>query len=318
MSIELPPLNGFYVFESAARHLSFTLAAKELFVTQAAVSQQIKQLESQLGFKLFHRLTRQLALTEEGKRLANEVRLMLTRLSNVIDELKAEESSGTLTVSTISSFAMKWLIPRLQLFHQEYPEISLQLHTSNHPVDFRTENIDMAVRYGRGNYKGVSTTFMMRDQIFPVCSPELLKSKGPIKAPADLCNHVLLYDSAQDQLTKKERDWSTWFTKVGVTDFQIRDSMSLSGTHMALEAAIAGQGFALGRTSIASHDLKLGRLVRPFNYRVEADNAYYIVSPTETADKPKVKIFREWLLENAKHKELRFWTPKKKLASAEK
>ncbi len=298
MKIELPPLNGFYVFESAARHLSFTKAAAELYVTQAAVSQQIKQLEEHLGFKLFHRLTRQLVLTEEGRRLAEEVRTMLNHLSDVIHELKSEETGGILTVSTIPSFAMKWLIPRLRDFNQRYPEITLQLNTSEQLVNFKTDKIDMAIRYGRGNYPGLETTFMMRDEIFPVCSPDLLKEKS-LQTLADLRNHVLLYDTDQNPLMNRETDWNTWLKAVGTTEIDIKEKMSFTGTHMAIEAAIMGEGIALGRTSLSTLDLSTGRIVCPFDYRTDSENAYYIVSPEATAEKSKIKTFRDWLLEQA-------------------
>ncbi|MBF0286730.1 MAG: transcriptional regulator GcvA [SAR324 cluster bacterium] len=298
MNIELPPLNGFYVFESAARHLSFTKAAAELYVTQAAVSQQIKNLEEHLGFKLFHRLTRQLVLTEEGRQLAEEVRIMLNHLADVVNELKSEDIGGILTVSTIPSFAMKWLIPRLRAFNQQYPEITLQLNTSEQLVNFRTDKIDMAIRYGRGNYKGLHSTFMMRDEIFPVCSPDLLKEKS-LQALTDLRNHILLYDTDQSPLMNQETDWNTWLTAVGATEIYIKEKMSFTGTHMAIEAAIMGEGIALGRTSLSTLDLSTGRLICPFDYRTQSENAYYIVSLEEAAEKPRIKIFRDWLLEQA-------------------
>lgn len=299
MSIDLPPLNGFHVFECAARHLSFTRAAKELFVTPAAVSQQIKQLEQNLDFKLFHRLTRQLVLTEEGKRLADEVRTMLVHLEEVILDLKDDEAKGALTVSTIPSFAMKWLIPRLIQFNIKHPEILTHLHTSEKHVDFRADRVDMAIRYGRGNYPGLASTFMMRDQIFPVCSPDLLKGGKKLDSPEQLQNFVLLYDFAQNQLTVLERDWNTWLRAAGVAETITGETISFSGTHMVLEAALAGQGVALGRTSVVQADLESGRLICPFDLRIEAENAYYIVSLKETKDKPKIKAFHDWLLAEA-------------------
>ncbi|MBF0277030.1 MAG: transcriptional regulator GcvA [SAR324 cluster bacterium] len=301
MRIELPPLNGFHVFECAARHLSFTQAAKELYVTQAAVSQQIKQLEQNLGFKLFHRLTRQLALTEEGKRLADEVRSTLIRLSEVINELQKDERNGVLTLSTLPGFAVKWLIPRLNDFNQRFPEIVLHLHTEMRLVNFRTDKVDMAIRYGRGDYGDLNVTFMMKDEIFPVCSPQLLKKSGPILQPEDLLKHVLLFYMEQEQLPVPHRDWVTWFNAVGVavTEFDFNEGMSFNATHMVLEAAIAGTGIALGRTALVSEDLAAGRLVRLFDHHVRSENAYYIVSPESTAESYKIKAFRDWLLEQA-------------------
>ncbi len=301
MRIELPPLNGFHVFECAARHLSFTRAAKELYVTQAAVSQQIKQLEQNLGFKLFHRLTRQLALTDEGKRLAEEVRTSLTRLVDVINELQEDEDNGVLALSILPSFAMKWLIPRLNDFNQKHPEILLHFHTEMRMADFMTDKVDMAIRYGRGGYEGLNVTYMMKDEIFPVCSPQLLEKSEPIHQPEDLLNHVLLYYIEQDQLPIPHRDWVTWFNAAGVnvTDVDFNEGMAFSATHIVLEAAITGTGIALGRTALVSEDLAAGRLVRLFDYHVQSQNAYYIVSPEAIAETFKIKTFREWLLAQA-------------------
>jgi len=297
MSIELPPLNGFHVFESAARHLSFTRAAEELYVTPAAVSLQIKQLEGLLGFKLFHRLTRQLVLTEEGTRLAEKVRTLLRELSTEINTLQKGDIRGSLTVSVLPSFALKWLVPRLFNFNQDYPEIKIQVLTAEEAVDFRTEKIDMAIRFGRGHYPGLSETFMMRDEIFPVCHPQLLRENKPLNTPADLRHYVLLDDVNRNRLTDQDQDWNKWFAQVGMPEVNSSERTAYNGNHLALEAAITRQGVALARTSTAMNDLAAGRLVRLFDFPIQSEYAYYIVSLPETAEKPKPKIFREWLLE---------------------
>ncbi len=294
MRIDIPALNQLRTFESAARHLSFTRAAEELHITQGAVSQQIRQLEDELGFKLFHRLTRRIVLTEEGQRLSQEVQSALLRLSEVIQQLKHDEMSGALTVSVLPSFAMKWLVPRLGHFNRQHPEVQLRLHTSDKLIDFKSEDIDVAVRYGKGDYPGLEVTLLMHEQIFPVCSPDLLKEK-PIHSPDDLKNHLLIQDVVEGRLNDEDQDWHTWLKAVGA-DIPKQVGTAFTRSEMVLEAAIEGQGVAMTRFSLAELDLKAGRVVRPFHYNIQSEYAYYIVCPPETAQRTKVGLFKDWLL----------------------
>jgi LysR family transcriptional regulator, glycine cleavage system transcriptional activator len=296
MSFNFISLSGFKAFECAARHLSFTLAGEELFITQAAVSQQIKQLEGQLGFKLFYRMTRKLALTEDGERLATVVTKSLNDIKDTIEDIQLEETSGSITISTIPSFAMRWMIPRLGNFRKIHPNIQLKIHADERMVDFKAHNIDLAIRYGTGNYPNFHVTQMIREEIFPVCSPKLLKGDKPLKDVKDIYHHELLVDEVQKVLGDKT-DWAIWLESVGITDIDTRKGTSFSNSIMAIQAATEGQGLAICRTSLVSDDLKAGRLVKPFKTKVKSKNAYYIVCLKERADKPRLRAVIDWLMQ---------------------
>ncbi|MBT4289119.1 MAG: transcriptional regulator GcvA [Deltaproteobacteria bacterium] len=295
MSFNFNSLSGFKAFESAARHLSFTHAGEELFITQAAVSQQIKHLEGQLGFKLFYRMTRKLALTEDGERLAAVVTKSLSDIKDCIEDILLEETNGSITISTIPSLAMRWIIPRLGNFRKIHPNIQLKIHADERMVDFKAYNIDLAIRYGTGNYPNFHVTQMMREEIFPVCSPKLLKGDKPLKNIEDIYHHELLVDEVQRVLGDKT-DWSIWLDAVGILDIDTRKGTSFSNSIMAIQAATEGQGLAICRTSLVADDLKAGRLVKPFETKVKSKNAYYFVCLKEKADKPRIKAVIDWLM----------------------
>lgn len=296
MSFNFNSLSGFKAFECAARHLSFTKAGEELFITQAAVSQQIKHLEGQLGFKLFYRMTRKLALTEDGERLATVVSKSLNDIKDTIEDILLEETSGSMTISTIPSFAMRWMIPRLGNFRKIHPDIQLKIHADERMVDFKADNIDIAIRFGSGNYPNYHVIQMIREEIFPVCSPKLLKGDQPIKDIKDIYQYDLLLDEVQSALGAHRNDWSIWLDAMGIHDIDTKKSTSFSNSIMAIQAAIEGQGLAICRTSLVADDLKAGRLVKPFQSRVKSKNAYYIVCLKERADKPRIKAIIDWLM----------------------
>ena len=297
----IPPLSGFQAFDAAARHLSFTLAADELFVTQAAISQRIKQLEEQLGFKLFIRHTRRLSLTDEGKQLAPVVTQSINAISQTIDAVHADQRSGPLTVSALPSFASKWLIPRLPEFNRQHPEIELRIHAGDRPVDFDSDSdgIDMAIRYAYSEIPGLHAVPLMVDEVYLVCSPSLLEQAGPISEPADLQDFVLIHDETDAQThmpTSSGLDWDTWCLAVGV-DIDTRNGLVFNQGHLVVQAAVEGQGVAITRSSLAQDDIDAGRLVRLFEDNVITSGGYTIVCREEMAERIKVVAFRDWLLE---------------------
>jgi LysR family transcriptional regulator, glycine cleavage system transcriptional activator len=290
MATRLPSLNGLRAFEAAARHLSFTNAAAELNVTQTAISHQIRRLEEELGVPLFVRRNRTLDLTPAAKDYLPGVRAAFQDLRHATDRLLRRDNANVLTVSTLASFAAKWLLPRLASFQETHPGIDVRMTTSMELVDFEKDNVDAAIRYGRGQWPGVRAVWLMADELFPVCSPALLKGTHPLRRPEDLAYHELLYTSGYSD------DWRLWLTAAEVPlDTAARRGLTFDLSFMTVQAAIDGLGVAIGRTSYVRDDIESGRLVVPFNTTLPADAGFYLVSPETTADTPKLTAFRKWL-----------------------
>ena len=288
----LPTLNALRAFEAAGRHLSFTRAAKELHVTQAAVSHQIKSLEEQLGIRLFRRGPRGLLLTDAGQSYLPSVRDAFAKLVAATERLRARDARGAITVSVLPSFAARWLVPRLPRFRAAQPEIDVRVAADDHLVDFDRDDVDIAIRYGRGDYPGLRTDRLMTEELFPVCSPALLAGDPPLEKPEDLARHTLLHDDMR-------LDWTMWLMAAGVEGVDPDRGASFNSSSLVLQAAVDGQGVALGRSALTGDDLAAGRLVRPFAVSLPAEFAYYIVCPEHTADRPGIKTFRDWLLSEA-------------------
>ncbi len=288
----LPPLNALRAFEAAARHLSFTKAAEELHVTQAAISHQVKTLEEHLGLKLFRRLHRQLLLTDSGQLYMPPVSKAFRLLQDATHQLLRQDAAGPLTVSVLPSFAAGWLVPRLGRFRQLWPDIDLRIDPSFELVDFSRADVDVGVRYGRGRYPGLRSDRLMEEDIFPVCSPELVHGPPGLRVPADLVHHTLLHDDGHG-------DWRTWLLAAGVDDVDPTRGIVLTDSSMLIQAALAGQGVALARAVLAGDELAAGRLVRPFELNLPTEFAYYVVCPFDTAEQPKIAAFRQWLLAEA-------------------
>jgi LysR family glycine cleavage system transcriptional activator len=298
MTARLPSLNGLRAFEAAARHLSFTLAAAELNVTQTAISHQIKRLEQELGLRLFIRKNRALALTPKAKDYLPGVRAAFNDLRLATDRLLRKDEDTVLTVSTLASLAAKWLLPRLSSFQVAHPGIDVRITTSSSLVDFRSGDVDAAIRYGRGHWPAVRAQWLMADELFPVCSPALLKGDRPLRRPEDLAHHTLLHSSGGF-----EDDWRQWLTAAGLpADISKQRGVSFDLSFMTVQAAIDGIGVAMGRTSYVQDDIAKGRLVVPFDIALPTDAGFYLVSP-EGGDEPqKLKLFRQWLLAAVQHK----------------
>lgn len=289
MPRRLPSLNALRAFEAAARHQSFTKAAADLSVTQGAVSHQVKALEAELGLKLFLREKKSLTLTDPGRAYLEVVRDAFDRLAAGTEHLLQRENAGALTVSMSPNFAAKWLIHRLGSFAAAEPGIQLRVSASIHHVDFAREDVDIAIRHGEGNWPGHHVTRLCTEELFPVCSPNLIKGRGALKTRADLKHHTLLH-------SRERNDWQQWYEAAGLGELDPTRAMDFNQMSMALDAAVDGQGVALARTALAAWDLIAGRLVSPFGPRLRVPYAYYIVCPKATADRPKVATFRNWLL----------------------
>jgi LysR family transcriptional regulator, glycine cleavage system transcriptional activator len=291
MPKRLPPLNSLRAFEASARHLSFTKAAEELFVTQAAVSHQIKHLEEFLGVKLFNRINRKLTLTEEGAEYWPEIRDIFERLMQATDSLQTIGASGTLTVSVIPTFAVEWLIPRLDQFNERYPDIDVRIkaNNDNKQVDFYSQEVDIAIYFDKGQYR--SGTFKQRlldEYLIPLCAPRLLTGDKPLKSPEDLRFHTLLHEDSTIA-------WQRWLEKANVSGLDLSRGPTFSHSVMVLQAAIHGQGVAIGYSVVAQQEIQSGRLVTPFKITIPSRNAYDFVCPKGHEDKPKIAAFRHWL-----------------------
>ena len=285
----LPPLNALKSFEVAARHESFTRAADELCVTQGAVSHQVKTLEAVLGLKLFNREHQRLVMTAAGRQYLSVVRDALDRIAVGTEHLVQRQSSGILSVSASPDFAAKWLVHRLDRFAAAHPEIELRISASAHLVDFAREDVDVAVRHGDGNWEGLQVERLCPEQLFPVCSPGLaLATHGPGQ-PADLLRFPLLH-------LLDRRDWSRWLEAAGLVGAGLVHGPVLDRASMVIDAAVNGQGIALGSTALTALDLINGRLIMPFGTSVRLPNSYWIVCPAATSRLPKIARFREWLL----------------------
>lgn len=295
MTARLPSLNGLRAFEAAARHLSFTQAAAELNVTQTAISHQIRRLEEELGLQLFVRKNRTLALTPAARDYLPGIRAAFADLRQATDRLLQRNSGPVLTVSTLASFAAKWLLPRLATFQEAHPGIDVRITTSTEVIDFRRDNVDAAIRYGRGHWPGVHATWLMADELFPVCSPALRDGARPLRRPEDLAHHVLLHTSLGG-----EDDWRLWLTAAGLPINVASHTLTFDLNLMTVQAAIDGLGVAIGRTSYVQDDIDKGRLVVPFDMALPADAGFYLAAPQAAAHTPKLDAFRDWLVATAK------------------
>jgi LysR family transcriptional regulator, glycine cleavage system transcriptional activator len=307
----LPPLNALRAFEAAARHLSFAMAAKELHVTPAAVSHQVKGLEDYLGQRLFRRLTRGLQLTRAGRAFVPKLREGFERFGEAVDELRALEDSATLSVSVATSFATRWLAPRLHRFVSAHPELDVRINASTRLIDPKgdqlaardavagppVEDADIVVRFGTGEYPGFRVDKLLSVAVTPMCSPRLLEGGIPLHVAADLKQHVLIHDNL---LYDDGRPlWDAWFDAAGMPGADTSHGLRFSHAMLALEAAADGMGVALGIQVLAGPDLASGRLVAPLALSLPLKFSYYIVSGSDTAEREDVAAFRNWLLAEA-------------------
>ena len=286
------PVGPLRAFDVAARNLNLTAAAEEMNVTHAAVSRQVKQLEQRLGVQLFERLPRGLKLTVHGALLAEGTREAFDRLATAIEDVSAPAVRRKLTISTFSSLATRWLMPRVQGFSTLFPETDLQVSTTARLVDFSREDVDVAVRFGGGEYPGMHVRPMFKPKEIVVAAPSLLKRGPPIKAYADLKGHTLLHDDAY-------RTWTHWLDAVGAKGVNPRRGIICGDRNSMLAAALEGQGVGITSDLFAANDLKSGRLVKVFDAEVSATFGIYALCLPRRLNDPLISGTMDWLVREA-------------------
>jgi LysR family transcriptional regulator, glycine cleavage system transcriptional activator len=295
----LPPLNSLRAFEAAARHLNFEKAGDEIAVTASAVGQQVKQLEGWLRRPLFVRLpSKGVALTAAGERYAASLTGLLDQLNEATARALRPDSSRTLTISTLPSFAANWLIPRMGSLKARFPDLEVRVSISTHRTDFEREDVDVVVRFGSGDWPGMRVDLLLEEVYFPVCSMALMNDpERPLREPADLRHHALLHEVVEN--VPNYVTWDRWFEAIGVTGIDTRPGPRFGHTFLCLQAAASGQGVALATNVLIGDYLKAGRLVRPFAHEVRGVHQYYVVCPESWGDRRAIVDFRTWLLEEA-------------------
>jgi LysR family transcriptional regulator, glycine cleavage system transcriptional activator len=293
----MPSLDLLAGFEAAARHLSFTKAGEELYITQSAVSRQIKELEDQLGVPLFHRRHRALALTEAGQQFYAAAAQVLTTMRTATSRLKSQGGKRPLAVTTTASFAALWLIPRLAGFRRMHPEVDVRITADTRVQDLERDGLDLAIRHGAASLAGPNALRLFGERVFPVCSPKLLK-KIPLRQPADLKNHTLLqYDDPEAR--HPWLHWKTWLEVAGIAELRPAGTLTFSGYEQIIPAAVAGHGVALGRTPLVKDLLLSKDLVAPFKSSADPARAYFAIVSKNAAGRPEVADFVAWLREEA-------------------
>lgn len=294
MNDRLPSMKALRAFEAAARYLSFTKAADELNVTQAAISHRVKTLEQHLGVPLFHRFNRRLELTSAGQLYLPSLRNALDMLGAAADQFSVRKTKASIKVSVLLSLANKWLLPRLPRFREAHPGIDVLVIADDRLVKFGRDDADMAIRLGPGPYPGLRADRLMDDEIIPMCSPALLRGPNPLRTPLDLKFHTLLHDTAS--FGDEPLGWTRWLELAGVThvDSSLGPGFNLWG--MLIDAAVAGQGVALARATLAQNDIEAGRLIQPFGPALPSKSAYWVVSLPSVAEQTNVRKFRDWLM----------------------
>ena len=296
--MRMPPLKSLYYFSVVAQQQSIKAAAERLFVTQAAVSQQIKTLESFLGLKLFERQHRALVLTNQGKQLLPFLTEAFTTIDNGVKRLREDATPNVLTISVLPSFASRWLIPRLQGFYGQHPELTINLSMTEKLEDFKDSNIDLAIRFTDGNDDNLHFKPLMKEIIYPVCHPDYLAGHS-IKKVADLLKFKLVDDID----TFGYISWNYWLTTQGLDISTYKNRQHYDGSHYVIEAALSQQGIAMVRHSLAAEPVKQGNLIRLFpemeNSAIEVGQEHFICAPEHHFARQKVQVFSEWLIEQA-------------------
>jgi LysR family glycine cleavage system transcriptional activator len=297
MKNKLPPLNNLNTFSIAAKHLSFSKAAEELSITQAAVSQQIRLLEQRLGFDLFHRSHRQLKLTEQGVALQNPINIALDRISSALEKLNKDSKKSILTISILPSLAIKWLIPRLTDFNQKHPDIDIHINAHIGLSNFK--NDDLSISFGHQHHVNLEAKFLMDEDMFLVASPKLLTGKYNFDKLNDLKHHTLIHDSVDCVFESYgifiEPDWDD-FSKLLKVDIKDNKALTLSQSHLVLQAAITGQGVAIARSILVADDLDSGQLVKIYQNKVIKSPGYHLVYPKSHSNNKNIQKFEQWIL----------------------
>ena len=300
MFLKSSTLASLRFFDVAARFLSFKRAAAELHVTQGAVSQQIKHLEATLGCKLFYRLPREIKLTEEGQRFAMVVDRALREIEQEARALSGTQAATEIRLRAGPSFALRWLVPRLGEFYARYPHIKLFITAAYGYLDPARREFDLAVEMIKGKVPTLQTEALMDEYLVPVCSPEYLAKHTFLKRPADLARCTLLHDGHAWTGDSEDAEWRYWLNEAGATNVDSTQGQFFTLANLAIEAALAHQGVAIGRASLISDWLQAGRLVMPFKQQIKSPRRYFLVYPKELISRPGMQSVIRWLQEEAK------------------
>jgi LysR family transcriptional regulator, glycine cleavage system transcriptional activator len=296
----LPALNLLKGFDAAARHLSFTRAGEELFLTQSALSRQMQALEEQLGVPLFERRHRALRLTEAGQVLQVAARSVLDELGHAVARIRREQSVRPLTISTAIPFAALWLLPRLPRFRERHPDVDVFISADNRMLDLDRERIDLAVRYCPESQAPRDAQRLFGERLQPVCSPALASDPArPLKQPEDLARHVLL-NLDDDRGRYPWLNWAQWFAAIGIPEPRPAGLVRFNQYDLLVRAAIDGQGVALGRSPLIDQLVAEGKLVTPFRRKHATSRAYFIVRAAQAARRPEAQAFVDWLRAEAR------------------
>ncbi len=293
------PLNALRAFEASARQLSFVRASEELSVTPAAVSHQVKRLEEYLGQPLFRRLRRGLLLTESGQLLLSELSDVFLRLDSAMERVIESDSRGTITLSVAPTFAVMWLIPRLQKFYTLNPDIDVRISTSLGLVDFQRDDYDAAIRLGSGEWIGLEAIKLFDESVTPMCSPRLLEGPDPLMTPDDLSKHVLLHNHSMDY-DPDAPTWQSWLEAAGASGVDASRGTHFSLPDHGLQASIDGAGVVLGWRFLAAKDIEAGRVVEPFELALPLGSSFYLVYPEAHSLRPNIAALRDWLVQEAR------------------
>jgi LysR family transcriptional regulator, glycine cleavage system transcriptional activator len=297
---KLPSLDLLKGFEAAARHLNFTKAADELYLTQSAVSRQIQQLEEQLGVRLFVRQRRGLQLTFEGERLQRSVQAALRQVEEAVDSLAQRPAGNRVTLTSTMAFCSLWLIPRLGEFNRLFPEVGVRIAANDQVLNLERERIEVSVRYSPAQSAPAGAVWLFDEELVPVCSPALLERTGkPPRRAQDFAHYVLL-DLEDPGIPASWLAWGTWLQSAGVRRLKPAGWLAFNYYDQVVRAALAGQGFALGRLPLIADLLRDGSLVAPLDTRARTDHAYWVVQAESARGRPDVGHLVGWIAQTAR------------------
>jgi len=292
MALQLPSLSALRAFEATARHLSFTRAAVELHLTQTAISHRIKELENLLGVQLFARRPNALALTDVGRTYLERIRPALAQIAEATSNSTLHQENH-LTVTCLIAFAIKCLVPAMADFRRRYPEINLSIKPTFMSYDASPQEFDVAIWHGLDDWPAWDAQQILREESFPVCTPQLLANSPPLRVPADLSQHTIVRTTS----TLITDEWSAWLNLAGEGPNQFQHEISCGSLFLSMSATLNGLGVGMSRTSLVRDDIAAGRLVEPFKVRLPSQSSYYVLSHPEKSQWAKVKLFKAWVLE---------------------
>ncbi len=286
----LPPLKALRVFDAAARHESFAGAAEELFITASAVSHQIKALEKYLGIALFSRRTRKVVLTPTGEKYFTSVKQALNELEIATQRLVASPETDIVTLSVAPNFLLRWLMPRMHRFQQQYPDVELQISAATGFIDFDNSNVDMAIRFGTGDWPDMVTHFLSRVFLIPACSPRLLRDGRPLDKPEDLKQHTLIH------VSRRLYEWPQWLELAGVEYRGFGRGLHLTSNQLATAAAQEGMGVALADSTLSSDEISSGQLITPFDIQLDTRKSFFLVYPKGRPVSYGMQVLQDWII----------------------